>query len=283
MRVLLAGATGAIGRRLVPLLLGAGHDVTGTTRSPAQRPGARARRGAPAVLDCFRRRRRCERRFVPREPEVVIHQLTDLPREFDEATSGRRPMPRNARIRTEGTRNLIAAAQAAGARRLIVQSIAFAYAPGGEPHPETDPLNLADPARAVTVKGAADMEQQVLGAPASKVSCCAMACSTARHLVRRRRHASRPCMSMPPRRRRCWRSPAARPASTISPTMTASCPIAKARARARVRSAVSAAAMQRSGHAASFAKARRLCGHGVTFCVNEPLTHVAYLQHELKH
>jgi nucleoside-diphosphate-sugar epimerase len=47
----------------------------------------------------------------------------------------------------------------------IVQSIAFAYVPGGEPHPETDPLNLADATRAVTVKGVADMEQQVLGAP----------------------------------------------------------------------------------------------------------------------
>ena len=68
----------------------------------------------------------------------------------------------NSRIRTEGTRNLIAAAQAAGARRLIVQSIAFAYAPGGEPHVETDPLNLDDPARAVTVRGAADMERQAL-------------------------------------------------------------------------------------------------------------------------
>jgi len=45
-----------------------------------------------------------------------------------------------------------------------VQSIAFAYAPGGEPHPETDPLNLADPVRSVTVKGATDMEQQVLAA-----------------------------------------------------------------------------------------------------------------------
>ena len=96
-------------------------------------------------------------------PDVVIHQLTDLPREFDEAKIAA-SYTANARIRTEGTRNLIAAAQAAGARRFIVQSIAFAYAPGGEPHPETDPLNLADPARAVTVKGAADMEQQVLGA-----------------------------------------------------------------------------------------------------------------------
>ena len=48
--------------------------------------------------------------------------------------------------------------------RFIVQSISFAYAPGGEPHPETDPLNLADPARAVTVRGVVDMERQVLAA-----------------------------------------------------------------------------------------------------------------------
>jgi nucleoside-diphosphate-sugar epimerase len=96
-------------------------------------------------------------------PETVIHQLTDLPREFDEARIVA-SYANNARIRSEGTRNLIAAAQAAAARRLIVQSIAFGYAPGGEPHPETDPLNLADPARAVTIKGTADMEQQVLAA-----------------------------------------------------------------------------------------------------------------------
>ena len=70
--------------------------------------------------------------------------------------------PRNARIRTEGTLNLVAAAQAAAARRFIVQSIAFGYAPGGEPHPETDPLNLAEGPRVVTVRGAADMEGQVL-------------------------------------------------------------------------------------------------------------------------
>ena len=63
--------------------------------------------------------------------------------------------------RPENTRYLSAWS---GEIRLIVQSIAFAYAGGGKPHPETDPLNLADPARAVTVKGAADMEQQVLSA-----------------------------------------------------------------------------------------------------------------------
>ena len=95
------------------------------------------------------------------QPAVVIHQLTDLPRELDGPRIAA-SAPGNARIRSEGTRNLVAAAQAAGAHRFIVQSISFAYAPGGEPHPETDPLNFADPARAVTVRGVADMEHQVL-------------------------------------------------------------------------------------------------------------------------
>jgi nucleoside-diphosphate-sugar epimerase len=139
MRVFLAGATGAIGQRLVPLLVDAGHAVTGTTRS-ADRARELERAGvAPAVLDVFDAEAVTEA-LRRAQPEVVIHQLTDLPREFDQAKV------------------------TVSARRLIVQSIAFAYVPGGEPHPETDPLNLGDPARAVTVKGAADMEQQVLGA-----------------------------------------------------------------------------------------------------------------------
>jgi nucleoside-diphosphate-sugar epimerase len=162
MRVFLAGAAGAIGRRLVPLLLRAGHEVTGTTRSAAT-ASELARAGVvPAVLDIFDAPA-VTAAVGAAKPAVIIHQLTDLPRQFDEARIAA-SYPKNARIRIEGTRNLVAAAQAAAARRFIVQSIAFAYAPGGEPHPETDPLNLADPARAVTVKGAADMEQQVLSA-----------------------------------------------------------------------------------------------------------------------
>ena len=163
MRIFLAGASGAIGRRLVPLLLHAGHAVTGSTRS-AERGAELARAGVtPAVLDVFDAQALSAAARAAR-PEVVIHQLTDLPREFDEARVVA-SYSNNARIRTEGTRNLIAAAQAAAARRFIVQSIAFAYAPGGEPHPETNPLNLADPTRAVTVKGAVAMEQMVLDAP----------------------------------------------------------------------------------------------------------------------
>jgi nucleoside-diphosphate-sugar epimerase len=162
MRVFLAGAAGAIGRRLVPLLLRAGHEVTGTTRSAATATELARAGVVPAVLDVFDAPALMAA-VGAAKPAVVIHQLTDLPRQFDEARIAA-SYPNNARIRIEGTRNLIAAAQAAAARRFIVQSIAFAYAGGGEPHPETDPLNLADPARAVTVKGAADMERQVLSA-----------------------------------------------------------------------------------------------------------------------
>jgi nucleoside-diphosphate-sugar epimerase len=159
MRVFLAGATGAIGRRLVPLLLRAGHEITGTTRS-----ADKAMELERAVLDVFDAQAVMAAVEAAR-PEVMIHQLTDLPHEFDEAGIVA-SYSRNARIRSEGTRNLLAAAQAASAARFIVQSIAFAYSPGWEPHPESDPLNLADPKRAVTVKGAADMEQQVLTASA---------------------------------------------------------------------------------------------------------------------
>jgi nucleoside-diphosphate-sugar epimerase len=160
MRVFLAGAAGAIGRRLVPLLVRAGHAVTGTTRS-AEKATELARAGInPVVLDVFDRHAVIDC-FSSAKPEVIIHQLTDLPQQLDQVRISA-SYAANARIRIEGTRNLLAAARAASARRFIVQSIAFAYAPGREPHPETDPLNLADPMRAVTVKGAADMEQQVL-------------------------------------------------------------------------------------------------------------------------
>jgi nucleoside-diphosphate-sugar epimerase len=160
MRVFLAGAAGAIGRRLVPLLVRAGHAVTGTTRS-AEKATELARAGInPVVLDVFDQHAVIDC-FSSAKPEVIIHQLTDLPQQLDQVRISA-SYAANARIRIEGTRNLLAAARAASARRFIVQSIAFAYAPGREPHPETDPLNLADPMRAVTVKGAADMEQQVL-------------------------------------------------------------------------------------------------------------------------
>src|SRR5206468_11038703 len=105
------------------------------------------------------------RAMVAVEPEVVVHQLTDLTLIHDR---GRlvETLTRNARLRTEGTHNLVAAALEAGARRLVAQSIAWVYAPGPEPHTEADPLGLgAEGTAAITVQGVVALEQAVLTAP----------------------------------------------------------------------------------------------------------------------
>ena len=160
MRIFLAGASGAIGRRLTPLLLAEGHQVTGMTRNPQTARALEAAGLIAVVVDVYQAN--ALRRIVMNaRPEIVIHQLTDLPHAFDEAELAA-SLPRNARIRVEGTRNLIAAAQAASVRRFIVQSIAFGYASGVEPYAESDPLNLADGPRVGTMRGAANMEEQVL-------------------------------------------------------------------------------------------------------------------------
>ena len=161
MRIFLAGASGAIGRRLTPLLIAAGHEVTGSTRTEKVARELESAGVHGVVADVFDADT-LTRAVVAAQPEVVIHQLTDLPRVLGDEKELAAAYPRNARIRTEGTRNLVAAAKAAGARRFIVQSVAFAYAPGREPYVETDPLNVADGPRVVTVRAAADMEQQVL-------------------------------------------------------------------------------------------------------------------------
>jgi len=161
MKIFLAGASGAIGRRLTPLLLTAGHNVTGMTRHPETARALEADGIVAVTVDVFDASA-LERAVVNAEPDVIIHQLTDLPRALDNEAQLAAAYPRNARIRVEGTRNLIAAAQAAAARRFIVQSIAFGYALGGAPHSEADPLNVAEGPRAVTVRAAAEMERQVL-------------------------------------------------------------------------------------------------------------------------
>ena len=106
---------------------------------------------------------RCCARCPPRIPDVVIHQLTDLPRKLD--TSARpAEFEANARLRIEGTKNLMAAASVIGVPRVVAQSIAFAYAPGPGPRVETNPLDV-DGARAATVRAVVSLEEQVLGAP----------------------------------------------------------------------------------------------------------------------
>src|SRR5437867_12985925 len=126
MRVFLAGATGAIGRRLVPLLLRAGHDVTGITRS-AQKGRELERAGVAAVvLDVFdAQATRAALRAA--KPEAVIHQLNDLPREFDEARIAA-AYSVHARCPREATRNPVAPPQATSGHRLVVQRLALGYA-----------------------------------------------------------------------------------------------------------------------------------------------------------
>ncbi len=165
MRVFLAGATGVIGRRLTPLLLAAGHDVSGATRS-SDKAGALKAQGAQAIVVDVFDRQALRDAVVAARPEVVIHQLTDLPQVFDPERRGE-ALVRNARLRVDGTANLVAAAQAAGVRRLISQSIAFIYAEGPEPHAESDPLASAegDDLGALTSRGVRALEDATLNTP----------------------------------------------------------------------------------------------------------------------
>src|SRR2546421_180698 len=139
MRIFLAGAAGVIGRRLTPLLVLMGHQVTGTTRSAEKAGQIEAMCGQPVVVDVFDGAALIEAAVAAR-PDVVIHQLTDLP--SAPGTPGYEDaQKRNMRLRQDGTRNLMAAAQAAGVKRMIAQSIAFVYAPGEGPRHESDPLD----------------------------------------------------------------------------------------------------------------------------------------------
>jgi nucleoside-diphosphate-sugar epimerase len=163
-RIFLAGAAGVIGRRLVPLLVDAGYTVFGMTRSPDKMALLRDLAATPVLVDAFDAAALAER-LREIGPGIVIHQLTDLPPGLDPAKMAA-ATTRNARIRREGTRNLVAAARNAGVKRMIAQSIAWAYAPGPEPHAEADPLDTgADGARGISVGGVAALEEAVLQSP----------------------------------------------------------------------------------------------------------------------
>ena len=151
MRILLAGGSGVIGSRLIPLLRERGHDVVATTRRP-DRLGRIAELGATgAVVDVYDAERLAEV-VAGARPDLVLHQLTDLA-EYDLAA--------NARIRREGTANLVAAASRAGTRRMIVQSIAWVFGDGATAATEADPIT---PGSAVD-----DMESLVRRMPRASV------------------------------------------------------------------------------------------------------------------
>jgi len=161
--IFVAGASGAIGRRLCRLLVGDGMSVIGTTRSAEKASYLRVIGVKPVILDVFDEVLLRSAIHAAR-PDAIIHQLTDLPPALDPAK-----MPeaiiRNARIREIGTRNLVAAAVTAGVKRMVAQSIAFAYKPGPMPYCEDSPLNLHDPVFGLTARAVASLEEQVLGAP----------------------------------------------------------------------------------------------------------------------
>jgi nucleoside-diphosphate-sugar epimerase len=150
MRIFVAGATGAVGRLLVPLLIGAGHEVTGTSRTPHGLGQVRAL-GATAVQADALDADGLRDAVTAAAPDVVIHQLTALA----EGNTAE-----NARIRREGTRNLVDAAKRAGVTRIIAQSVAWAYAPGNSPADESTPLDLTAPLpRASLIGGIRTLEE----------------------------------------------------------------------------------------------------------------------------
>lgn len=128
MRIFLAGASGVMGVRLVPLLVADGHRVAGMTRSP-HKAETLLGLGAEAVVCDVYDEQALIRAVSAFQPEPVMHQLTDLPDQADRLPEFG---DRNNRIRTEGTRNLLAAAKQSGATRFVAQSIAWTPPAGGE-------------------------------------------------------------------------------------------------------------------------------------------------------
>ncbi|MRH28402.1 NAD-dependent epimerase/dehydratase family protein [Microbacterium sp. SYP-A9085] len=121
MRVFLAGASGVIGSRLIPLLLIDGHTVAGLTRTEAKAAWLAELGAEPVVCDVYDTDALTDA-VVRFEPGVVIHELTDLPDDPAKIAAFRE---RHTRIRIEGTHNLIAAARAASTPRLLAQSVAW--------------------------------------------------------------------------------------------------------------------------------------------------------------
>jgi len=165
MKVFVAGATGALGKQLVPMLVEQGHEVTGMTRTPSKQDLVRELGVRPAVADALDPEAVAQA-VAEAEPEVVIHQLTAI----DAAAFGRsldKTFALTNRLRTEGTDHLLAAANAAGARRFIAQS--FGGWPfertGGPIKTEEDPLQASPPKTVSETLGAIKyLEATVTGA-----------------------------------------------------------------------------------------------------------------------
>jgi nucleoside-diphosphate-sugar epimerase len=165
MRVFVAGATGAIGKQLVPRLVAAGHDVTGMTRSESKAALIRELGAVPAIADALDPDQVAEAVGRAR-PDVIVHELTAIA-DLDMRHFDRDFAPTN-RLRTDGTDHLLSAGQAVGVQRFVAQGIASygAYArTGGPVKSEEDPLDTA-PSREMreTLAAIRHLEEAVLGA-----------------------------------------------------------------------------------------------------------------------
>ena len=165
MKVFVAGATGALGRQLVPQLVAAGHEVTGMTRSASKQDLVRSLGAQPAVADALDPDQVASA-VAKAEPEVIVHEMTAIPSIRNPRRFGIAFAQTN-RLRTEGTDHLLAAARAVGARRFLVQSFAgwpFARI-GGPVKSEDDPLDEAPPKQVrETLAAIRHLERAVTGA-----------------------------------------------------------------------------------------------------------------------
>jgi nucleoside-diphosphate-sugar epimerase len=149
MKVLVAGATGAIGRQLVPKLVANGHEVVGITRSEAKADAVRALGAKPAIADALDPEQ-VAAAVAASEPEAIIHELTGLAGNLGNLRNLDRSFAATNRLRTEGTDHLLSAARAAGVKRFLAQSYAgWPYARSGGPiKDEEAPLDDDPPASA---------------------------------------------------------------------------------------------------------------------------------------
>ena len=163
MKILVAGATGAIGRPLIAQLLAKGHDVVALTRS-LEKSRTLAAGVSPAIADVFDANA-VKDAVIRIQPDVVIEQLTAYPKTYTrESMSAAAAL--NTRIRLEGGANVLAAAQAAGVRRYLRQSIAFWGVPGTGLADEETPLALeASPAVAADARIVTELERRLLETP----------------------------------------------------------------------------------------------------------------------
>ena len=162
MKIFVAGGTGAVGRPLIAELLARGHAPVVLTRSPQEAQALVEQGIEPAFADVFDAD--AVKVAVSRaQPEVLIQQLTALPRTYTrEAMDAAAPF--NSRLRLEGGANLLAAAQAAGVRRYLRQSVAFWAVPGDGLADEETPLALvASPAVAADARVVTELEHRLLG------------------------------------------------------------------------------------------------------------------------